>query len=250
MNEHKKIGFAVVGCGHIGKRHIAEIKANPNALLLAVCDIKNKNEFEDFGVSYFGSLDELLSSNINIDVINICTPNGLHTTQSLQALNHCNVLVEKPIALSVDDANSLIQKEKETGYQLFCVMQNRYSPPAKWLKSLIENNAFGEIYMVNLNCFWNRDDRYYNSDNWRGSKDLDGGTLFTQFSHFVDVLFHLFSNVKLASVKLSDFNHQQITEFEDSGILSFTLEKNASGSMQFSTAVFKKNMESSITIIG
>ena len=250
MNEYKKIGFAVVGCGHIGKRHIAEIKANPNALLLAVCDIKNKNEFEDFGVSFFGSLDELLSSNINTDVINICTPNGLHTIQSLQVLNHCNVLVEKPIALSVDDVNSLIKKEKETGYQLFCVMQNRYSPPAKWLKSLIENNAFGAIYMVNLNCFWNRDDRYYNSDNWRGSKDLDGGTLFTQFSHFVDVLFHLFSNVKLASVKLSDFNHQQITEFEDSGILSFTLEKNAIGSMQFSTAVFKKNMESSITIIG
>ena len=114
MNEHKKIGFVVVGCGHIGKRHIAEIKANSNALLLAVCDIKNKNEFEDFGVSFFGSLDELLSSNINTDVINICTPNGLHTTQSLQALNHCNVLVEKPIALSVDDANSLIQKEKES----------------------------------------------------------------------------------------------------------------------------------------
>jgi len=250
MNEHKKIGFVVVGCGHIGKRHIAEIKANSNALLLAVCDIKNKNEFEDFGVSFFESLDKLLSSNINTDVINICTPNGLHTTQSLQALNHCNVLVEKPMALSVDDVNSLIQKEKESNNQLFCVMQNRYSPPAVWLKSLIENNALGKIYMVNLNCFWNRDSRYYNSENWRGTMDLDGGTLFTQFSHFIDILFHLFESVEVKDVVLTDFKHKQTIDFEDSGIIRFDLQNGGIGNMQFSTAVFDKNMESSITIIG
>jgi len=250
MSEQKKIGFAVVGCGHIGRRHITEIKVNPDSELLAACDIKNKDEFDNIDVPFFNSIDELLNSDIQVDVINICTPNGFHTAQSLMALERCNVLVEKPMALSVKDANLMIKKEKETGNQLFCVMQNRYSPPAIWLKSIIEKKLLGDIFMVHLNCFWNRDERYYNLDNWRGTKDLDGGTLFTQFSHFVDVLFYLFNNIKLTSTMLSDFKHQETTDFEDSGILNFTLEKNAIGSMQFSTSVFEKNMESSITIIG
>ena len=249
MSDSKKITFAVVGCGHIGKRHIMEIRANQNAELIAVCDVKAQSEFEDFGLPFFSSLDALLLSDLCPDVISICTPNGLHTSQSLMALEHSNVLVEKPIALSVEDANALIVKEKETKNQLFCMMQNRYSPPALWLKSLMNNNILGEIYMVNLNCFWNRDDSYYNSANWRGTMDLDGGTLFTQFSHFVDILFHLFGIVKVKNVILKDFNHDQTTDFEDSGIITFEMQNKAIGNMQFSTAVFDKNMESSITII-
>jgi len=250
MSKQKKIGFAVVGSGHIGKRHIAEIKANPKAELLAICDVKEKSEFEDFGVPFFSSLDGLLLSDTCPDVINICTPNGFHTPQSLIALERCNVLVEKPMALSVEDAKTLIEKEKQTQNQLFCVMQNRYSPPALWLKSLMDNNVLGKIYMVNLNCFWNRGDNYYNSANWRGTMDLDGGTLFTQFSHFIDILFHLFGSVKVKDVILKDFNHGQTTDFEDSGIIRFGLQNGGIGNMQFSTAVFDKNMESSITIIG
>lgn len=250
MKGYKKIGFAVVGCGHIGKRHIEEINANPNALLLAVCDIKDKNEFDDFGVPFFTSLEELLDSDICPDVISICTPNGMHFPQSLLALEYCHVLVEKPIALRAQDARIMIRKERETENQLFCVMQNRYSPPAVWLKSLIQNNSLGDIYMVNLTCFWNRDEHYYNSASWRGTIDLDGGTLFTQFSHFVDVLFHLFMNIKVKDVILKDFKHTQITDFEDSGIVTFSFGKNSIGNMQFSTAIFKENMESSLTIIG
>ena len=250
MSEQKKIGFAVVGCGHIGKRHIAEIKVNLKGELLAICDVKDKSEFEDFVVPFFSSLEALLLSDICPDVINICTPNGLHVSQSIQILEHCNVLLEKPMALSVNDATALIEKEKQTQNQLFCVMQNRYSPPALWLKSLMDNNTLGQIYMVNLNCFWNRDNRYYNSANWRGTMNLDGGTLFTQFSHFIDILFHLFGSVKIKDVVLSDFKHQQTTDFEDSGIIRFDLQHGGIGNMQFSTAVFDKNMESSITIIG
>ena len=250
MSESKKIKFAVVGCGHIGKRHIAEIKTNPKAELIAVCDIKPADEFENFGVPYFESFANLLAASLSLDVISICTPNGLHVTQSLEALDYCNVLVEKPMALSVEDAKALIQKESESKYQLFCVMQNRYSPPAVWLKSLIENKLLGKIYMVNLNCFWNRDDNYYNSADWRGTTELDGGTLFTQFSHFIDILFYLFGSVKVKDAIFSDFNHQHTTDFEDSGMIQFKLEDEGLGSMQFSTAVFDKNMESSITIIG
>ena len=242
MSELQKIRFAVVGCGYIGKRHIAEINLNPRAELIAVCDSKSSNEFEDFGVPFFENLDNLIASNLNFDVISICTPNGLHAAQCLQILQFCNVLVEKPIALSVKDAEALIQKENESKYQLFCVMQNRYSPPAVWLKSLIHNNLIGKIYMVNLNCFWNRDEDYYNSATWRGTIELDGGTLFTQFSHFIDILFHLFGNVKVRDAVFSDFNHQNTTDFEDSGVIQFELEEGGLGSMQFSTALFEKNM--------
>ena len=250
MSKSNKIRFAVVGCGHIGKRHIAEIKTNPKAELMAICDIKPADEFENFGVPYFENLANLLAASLSLDVISICTPNGLHVTQSLEALDYCNVLVEKPIALSVEDAKALIQKESQSKYQLFCVMQNRYSPPAVWLKSLIENKLLGKIYMVNLNCFWNRDDNYYNSADWRGTTELDGGTLFTQFSHFIDILFYLFVSVKVKDAIFTDFNHQHTTDFEDSGMIQFELEDQGLGSMQFSTAVFDKNMESSITIIG
>ena len=250
MSKSNKIRFAVVGCGHIGKRHIAEIKTNPKAELMAICDIKPADEFENFGVPYFENLANLLAASLSLDVISICTPNGLHVTQSLEALDYCNVLVEKPMALSVEDAKALIQKESQSKYQLFCVMQNRYSPPAVWLKSLIENKLLGKIYMVNLNCFWNRDDNYYNSADWRGTTELDGGTLFTQFSHFIDILFYLFVSVKVKDAIFTDFNHQHTTDFEDSGMIQFELEDQGLGSMQFSTAVFDKNMESSITIIG
>lgn len=250
MSKSNKIRFAVVGCGHIGKRHIAEIKANFKAELIAICDIKPADELEDFGVPYFESLANLLAASLSLDVISICTPNGLHVTQSLEALDYCNVLVEKPMALSVDDAKALIQKESESKHQLFCVMQNRYSPPAVWLKSLIENKLLGKIYMVYLNCFWNRDDNYYNSADWRGTTELDGGTLFTQFSHFIDILFYLFVSVKVKDAIFSDFNHQHTTDFEDSGMIQFELQDGGLGSMQYSTAVFEKNMESSITIIG
>ncbi len=250
MSESKKIKFAVVGCGHIGKRHIAEIKANPKAELMAICDIKPAAEFENIGVPYFESLSNLFAASLNLDVISVCTPNGLHASQSIDALDYCNVLVEKPMALSVEDAKALIQKESESKHQLFCVMQNRYSSPAVWLKSLMQNKLLGNIYMVNLNCFWNRDDNYYNSADWRGTIELDGGTLFTQFSHFIDILFHLFDSVKVKDVVFSDFKHQHTTDFEDSGMIQFELEDGGLGSMQFSTALFEKNMESSITIIG
>ena len=250
MSDSKKITFAVVGCGHIGKRHIMEIRANQNAELIAVCDVKAQSEFEDFGLPFFGSLDALLLSDLCPDVINICTPNGLHTSQSLMVLEQSNVLVEKPIALSVEDANALIVKEKETENQLFCVMQNRYSPPALWLKSLMNNNILGEIYMVNLNCFWNRDDSYYNSANWRGTMDLDGRTLFTQFSHFVDIMYWLFGDISNIRSRMANYTHKNSTEFDDSGIVSFDFVSGGMGSINFTTSIYGANMESSIAIIG
>jgi predicted dehydrogenase len=129
-------------------------------------------------------------------------------------------------------------------------MQNRYSPPSVWIKDLIETGKLGKIFMVQLNCYWNRDDRYYKADSWHGKKDLDGGTLFTQFSHFIDIMYWLFGDVENIQAKFNDFNHANLTDFEDSGFVSFDFVNGGMGSLNYSTSVWNQNLESSMTIIG
>jgi predicted dehydrogenase len=129
-------------------------------------------------------------------------------------------------------------------------MQNRYSPPSEWIKSIITEGKLGEIYMVQLNCYWNRDDRYYKAGGWKGTKDLDGGTLFTQFSHFIDIMYWLFGDIDNIQGKFADFNHHNTTDFEDSGFVSFDFINGGMGSLNYSTSVANQNLESSMTIIG
>ncbi len=128
-------------------------------------------------------------------------------------------------------------------------MQNRYSPPSEWIKEMVDSGRLGAIYMVQLNCYWNRDARYYNGKNWKGSQALDGGTLFTQFSHFIDIMYWLFGDITDIQGKFNDFNHQSLTEFEDSGFVSFRFLNGGMGSINYSTSVWDTNLESSITII-
>lgn len=251
MNE-RKIKFAVVGCGHIGKRHAEMIVRNPEAELVAIVDVKpvaNLGTIPE-GIPVFTSIEELLNKDLEIDVVNICTPNGFHAEQSLKALEaRKHIVVEKPMALSKLDAESVIFKALHVNRNLFAVMQNRYSPPSVWIKDLIGSGKLGEIYMVQLNCYWNRDERYYKPDSWHGKKNLDGGTLFTQFSHFIDILYWLFGDIKNISSKINDFNHKELTDFEDSGFINFDFVNGGVGSINFSTAIWDKNLESSMTII-
>lgn len=247
-----KIKFAVVGCGHIGKRHAEMITRNPDAELVALIDLKKAKELgvEKYKVPFFNSLESYLSSDPNVDVINICSPNGFHAEQALKALDaKKHIVVEKPMALSKADAEKVIFKSLHVHKQLFAVMQNRYSPPSVWIKELVESGKLGKIYMVQLNCYWNRDDRYYKPESWHGKKELDGGTLYTQFSHFIDILYWLFGDIENIQSKMYDFNHQNLTDFEDSGMVNFKFMNGGMGCINFSTSVWNKNLESSMTII-
>lgn len=250
-----KIKFAVIGCGHIGKRHAEMITRNEESELVALVDIKPKEQLgiESYQAAFFSSIEELLQSDTlkNIDVINIASPNGFHAEhamKSLEAKKH--VVIEKPMALKKQDAEQVIFKALNVHKHVFAVMQNRYSPPSVWIKELIESGQLGEIYMVQLNCYWNRDSRYYKSDNWHGKLDLDGGTLFTQFSHFIDLMYWLFGDIENIKSRFTNFNHQQLTEFkEDSGVINFDFVNGGLGCMNFSTSIWDKNLESSMTII-
>lgn len=248
-----KIKFVVVGAGHIGKRHADMIKRETEAELVAMVDIRSKEDCgaTDFDVPFFTSIQDLINSKLEFDVVNICTPNGLHAEQAILALdNKKHVVCEKPMGLSKDSCEKVIFKSLQMSKQVFCVMQNRYSPPSEWIKSIIDNGILGETFMVQLNCYWNRDDRYYKKESWKGKQELDGGTLFTQFSHFIDIMYWLFGDIDNIQGKFSDFTHKDLTDFEDSGFVSFDFVNGGMGCINYSTAVQDKNLESSITIIG
>ena len=197
----KPIRFAVVGCGHIGKRHAEMICREDGAELVALCDIRPKSELAIdayANVPFFSTLDDLLASDLSFDVVNICTPNGLHAHMAIQSIETgYHVVIEKPMALTTADAEKVVYAGLKYRKQIFCVMQNRYSPPSVWIKDLIESGQLGRVYMVQLNCYWNRDARYYRPGGWHGTADLDGGTLFTQFSHFIDILYWLFGDITI-----------------------------------------------------
>jgi predicted dehydrogenase len=248
----KKIKFAVIGCGHIGKRHAEMISRNAECELSALVDVKDKSVLgiDKYDVPFFSSVEELVASGLDIDVVNIASPNGFHAEQALACLDaRKHVVIEKPIALSKQDAEKVIFKALHVHRHVFAVMQNRYSPPSQWIKDLVESGRLGKIFMVQLNCYWNRDDRYYKPDSWHGNKQLDGGTLYTQFSHFIDILYWLFGDIENIQSRLRDFNHANLTDFEDSGFVSFDFVNGGMGCINYSTSVWNQNMESSMTIV-
>ncbi len=252
VSHNQKIKFAVVGCGHIGKRHAEMIQQNPESQLVALVDIQDKHKLniDNYNVPFYFSIDELLNANAEVDVITIASPNGYHAEHALKALEaKKHIVVEKPMSLTKSDAEKVIYKALNVHRHVFAVMQNRYSPPSEWIKELIDKDVIGKVFFVQLNCFWNRDDRYYKSDSWHGKKDLDGGTLFTQFSHFIDIMYWLFGDIENIVSRITDHNHQHLTEFEDSGVVTFDFVNGGTGTLNFSTSVWDKNLESSMTII-
>ncbi|MGS0748837.1 Gfo/Idh/MocA family protein [Halpernia sp. GG3] len=247
-----KIKIAVLGYGHIGRKHAEIIIQNKECELVALIDTKfSSADFnDDRSVPLFSSLQIFLDNGLSADIIAVCTPNGLHFEQAKIIIeNGINVIIEKPIALNSDDAALLEKLALEKKLMIFPVMQNRFSPPSIWLKNIIDSAVLGKIFMVQISCYWNRSEQYYIKDSWRGTKKLDGGTLFTQFSHYLDIMFWLFGDITNIKSKFADFNHKDLTEFEDSGIVTFDFVSGGIGSFNFSTSVWNENLESSLTII-
>ncbi|MFT5817112.1 MAG: UDP-N-acetyl-2-amino-2-deoxyglucuronate dehydrogenase [Bacteroidia bacterium] len=251
-----KIKFGVVGCGHIGKRHASMVQLNSECELVAMSDTAPKDSLDlaEFDVPFYASAAEMLAQEPTIDVVCICTPNGLHVEQGSLCLDYNkHVVIEKPMGLSKSQCEGLIYKALNVSKNVFCVMQNRYSPPSVWLKEMVSSGKLGDIYSVQVNCYWNRDDRYYFKNGkkhpWKGSQALDGGTLYTQFSHFVDLMYWIFGDITDIQAKFNNFSHKHSVEFEDSGLVSFNFVNGGMGCLNYSTAVWDANLESSITVI-
>ncbi|MCF8340933.1 MAG: Gfo/Idh/MocA family oxidoreductase [Chitinophagaceae bacterium] len=245
----KQINFAIIGCGRIAKRHAEHIKNNGN--LIAVCDIEEEKAIEiaeKYGAKYYTNIDDLLNANLNIDVVSICSPNGLHAEHSIKALNaKCHVLCEKPMAISVNDCGEMIKAAERNNRRLFAIKQNRFNPPVAAVKKAIDKGIFGKIYSVQLSCFWNRNPDYY-KNSWKGTLDLDGGTLYTQFSHFIDLLYWIIGDVKTVYALSDNYAHNDTIEFEDTGVIALKFHSGVLGTINYTVNSFNKNMEGSLTI--
>lgn len=248
----KKIKFAIIGCGRIGNRHANHIKNQGQ--LVAVCDVKEearKTLAEMHAVPSYPTIEELLAAHPETNVVNICTPNGLHAQHTIAALNAgFHVLCEKPMAISVHDCGEMIKTAEKVNKRLFIVKQNRFNPAIAEVKKLIEDGKLGKILSVQLSCFWNRNENYYQKSDWKGSKKLDGGTLYTQFSHFVDLLYWMIGDVDEVDAIVANSQHQQMIEFEDSGVVILKFHNEAIGTINYTVNSYKKNMEGSLTIFG
>lgn len=250
-----KVTFGVVGFGHIGKKHAIMASGNEEAMLMAIADsdpIKREEAQKTYpNVRVFESIDDMLNAGLTLDVVNICTPNGYHASQAIKALSaKSHVVIEKPMGLTRTECEEVIFKSLQVSRHVFCVKQNRYSPSSKWLKEVVESRILGKICMVQLSCYWNRDARYYKAGGWKGTTKLDGGVLFTQFSHFVDIMYWLFGDIQNIVAMSTNFNHQGATEFDDSGLVQFEFVNGGFGSINYSTSIWNKNFESSIVVIG
>jgi UDP-N-acetyl-2-amino-2-deoxyglucuronate dehydrogenase len=240
--------FAVIGCGRIAERHVQQIKLF--GCLTAVCDIVSAKA-DAFAAAqqakaFYTTASLFLYT--NIDIVVVCTPNGLHALHTIEALNAgFHVLCEKPMAITAADCKKMITASEKNKKQLFIVKQNRFNPPVMAVKDLLDQNKLGKVYSIQLNCFWNRNADYY-KNSWKGTKDMDGGTLFTQFSHFIDLLYWFFGDVKNVQAILSNTAHKNIIEFEDTGIVNIEFKNGITGGMHYTVNSYQKNMEGSLTI--
>ena len=241
--------LAIIGYGNIGIRHKQKIEDNHQCELLAVSDIKEErlDLIKDNKLKKFENYKELLKIQ-EIDIVSICTPNHLHCQMTIDALNaKKHVICEKPMALTSSECKKMINAALKNDKKLFIVKQNRYNPPIQAVKKIINENKLGKIFSIVVNCYWNRNEAYYKNSDWKGRKDKDGGALYTQFSHFIDLMYWFGGDVKTVFANADNFNHSYI-EIEDTGSASIVFENGIIGTVNFTNCAYGKNMEGSITI--
>lgn len=249
MNQH--LHFAMIGCGRIAAEHVRQItRVGKLAAVVDIDSLKAEQYALRYGVPFFTNTAELYTSGIHIDIVVIATPNGLHSIQAIEALeNGYHVLVEKPVALTISDISLMQTAAEKAGKNIYTVMQNRFNPPVELMKALLKEHALGSIKEVLVKCFWHRPASYY-TNSWHGTLALDGGVLFTQYSHFIDLLCWFFGKGKLLEASFINRLHKGLIEFEDEGNLQLVFDNNIRVQMEYSINEPYVNKEGSITIIG
>ena len=242
--------FAIAGCGHIAQRHARNIARVGQ--LAAVCDVAPERA-DALAAAYDAvqvyDFNDLLTR--PIDVVSLCTPNYLHASQAIRALEAgMHVLCEKPMAIHAADARAMLQARDKTGKMLFVVKQNRFNPPVLFLRESIVTGDLGAIHSFQVNCFWNRPPSYYQESDWKGRPDKDGGILLTQFSHFIDLICWLFGDMDAVKGFAGNFLLRDHLDTEDTGVVALKTKQGAIGSLHYTVTSHHHNMEGSITVFG
>ncbi len=247
-----KVRFSVVGYGNIGSRHVHFLGQLPGAELISICDIKKERAEEGAakaGCKALTDYQEVLADP-EVDVVDICTPSGLHAAMSVKAMKAGkHAISEKPMALSLKDADEVLKVQKKTDKRYFLVKQNRYNPPVAALRKVVEDGSIGKVLFISSNVFWNRRRGYYEEEPWRGTLALDGGALFTQSSHFIDLLLWLGGKPLSVESYMANLSHEY-TETEDTGSVRIELEGGGLAVMNYTTSTYHSNLEGSITVLG
>ncbi|HVU57437.1 MAG TPA: Gfo/Idh/MocA family oxidoreductase [Puia sp.] len=245
-----KLNFAIIGCGAISQRHA--IQAASFGRLTASCDIVGEKAVrlaEKYGATAYSSVEEMLRRENGLDVVAVCTPNGLHASHTIQALKAgCHVVCEKPMAIRTEDTVSMMRAAEEAGRHLFVVKQNRFNPPVALVKRMLDEGRMGRVYSLQMSGIWNRGVEYY-KDSWHGSSDMDGGILFTQFSHFIDLLYWMFGDIAEVKAFNGHFADKGNIAFGDTVGVTCRFANGIIGVLHFSINSYRKNMEGSLLIV-
>ncbi|MBA4602986.1 Gfo/Idh/MocA family protein [Thermoactinomyces mirandus] len=243
------ICYGIVGCGHIAKKHVSAIEATQGAELVAVCDTNEERlkEFAKDGIQGYKDLGGMLRT--DVDVVCICTPSGLHpqlTIQAAEAKKH--VIVEKPMALTLEDADRMIAACEKNGVKMAVVHPNRFRPAVVELRKQLEQGAFGKIGHANATVRWNRNQAYYDQAPWRGTKAMDGGVLMNQAIHNMDLLLWMMGDIE----EVSSYSATRIRniEAEDTSVSVIRFKNGALGVLEAAVTIYPKNLEESLSIFG
>ena len=249
----KDLKFAIIGCGRIAIRHSEILGGNliKGAKLVAVCDTKIEkaiNIASKFNVPYYSQIEQMMESH-SIDIAVVLTPSGLHAEHVIR-LNKfkCDIVVEKPMALTVEDANNMINACEKNNNKLFIVKQNRFNKPIIKLREAIDNDYLGKLILGTIRVRWARHQEYYDQDNWRGTWKLDGGVIGNQASHHIDMIRWMMGEVE--SVYAKTKTALVDIEAEDLAIAVLKFKSGALGIIEATTAVRPSNIEGSISILG
>ena len=241
--------FAIIGCGRIAARHAENIARVGK--LAAVCDVvieKAEALAKPFEARPYSAFDELLQVEKEVEIVCVCSPNGYHAEHIIKSLQAGkDVLTEKPLCLTKAAAWQIVETEKYCSQKLYIVKSVRYNPIIQVLKKAIDENQLGRIYSFHLNCLWNRGDDYYTD--WKGKLFPDGGTLYNQFSHFIDVILWLFGEVKEMRGFTANAAHHTSVEFEDNGAVALDMNSGTIGSLHWTVNTYQKNFEIALTVM-
>jgi predicted dehydrogenase len=246
------VRFGLIGCGRIAPKHVSALAKIPQARLACVCDLvesKARAVGEELGVPWYTDYRDMLEHE-PVDIVNVCTESGNHASVAIDVMQRfgCNVIVEKPMALRLSDADAMIQTAREASVRLFTVKQNRFNAPIQLLKRALDKGRLGRVLMITSRVRWHRTQDYYDQAPWRGTWAQDGGCITNQAIHYVDLMQWLGGPVSSVYAASRRFLHRM--EAEDAAVATWQFQSGALGAFEATTCANPKDLEGSITVLG
>ena len=249
----RKLNFALIGCGRVSENHLVALTSSDvPARLVALADVDPRRAQEKgakYGIPTYTNFEEMLAKHPDIEVVDITTPTGYHATHVQAVARHAkHVVVEKPMALTVADCETMLAACRQNGRRLFVVKQNRFNAAVQAARRAFDAGRFGNLVLVTVRVRWRRDQAYYEADHWHGRWALDGGVMSQQASHHIDLLQWLLG--PLESVQCQAANRVLRLEAEDTAVALFKARSGALGILEATVAARPRNLEGSLSILG